>query len=121
MRTEQRVARAEQIIRRNTPGKPITIIIESVGAERLRFRTYGYPETTLERMQARVIAERGYRVRLEETAFSGGYHDCRIVPADDLTPEEMERMATWEAAHPEVPPEPPDPRGWQKTEGNGSV
>ncbi len=121
MRTEQRLARAEQIIRRNTPGKPITIIIESVGAERLQFRTYGYPETTLEEVQADVIAERGYRVRLEETAFSGGFHECRIVPADDLTPEEMERKVAWEAAHPEVPPEPVEPREWQEMEGNGSV
>ena len=120
MRTEQRLSRIEKRVRLRAPGRALYIIVAGCG-DRMSFCSLGQPEITLEEMQVGVIAERGYRVRLEETAFSGGYHDCRIVPADDLTPEEMERMATWEAAHPEVPPEPPDPRGWQKTEGNGSV
>ncbi len=119
MRTEQRLSRIEKRVRLRAPGQ-IRFVIACCG-DRMSFCSLGQPEITLEEMQAGVIAERGYRVRLEETAFSGGYHDCRIVPADDLTPEEMERMAAWEAAHPGVPPEPPDPREWQEMAGNGSV
>ena len=119
MRTEQRLSRIEKRVRLRAPGQ-IRFIIAGCG-DRMSFCSLGQPEITLEEMQAGVIAERGYRVRLEETGFSGGYHDCWIVPADDLKPEEMERMAAWEAAHPGVPPEPPDPRGWQEMAGNGSV
>jgi hypothetical protein len=120
MRTEQRLSRIEKRVRLRAPGRALYIIVAGCG-DQMSFCSYGQPEETLEDVQADVIAERGYRVRLEETAFSGGYHDCRIVPADDLTPEEMERMAAWEAAHPGVLPEPPDPRGWQEMAGNGSV
>ena len=119
MRTEQRLSRIEKRVRLRAPGQ-IRFVIACCG-DRMSFCSLGQPEITLEEMQAGVIAERGYRVRLEETGFSQGYHDCRIVPADDLKPEEMERMAAWEAAHPGVPPEPPDPRGWQEMAGNGSV
>ena len=120
MRTEQRLSRIEKRVRLRAPGRALFIIVAGCG-DRMSFCSYGKPEKTLEDVQADVIAERGYRVRLEETGFSQGYHDCRIVPADDLTPEEMERMAAWEAAHPGVLPEPPDPRGWQEMAGNGSV
>ena len=120
MRSKQRLARAEKLVRAQRPGKAVHIIIKTP-CDIIFCRSEGQPELTIEEVQADVIAERGYRVRLEETAFSGGYHDCRIVPADDLTPEEMERMAAWEAAHPGVLPEPPDPRGWQEMAGNGSV
>ena len=120
MRSKQRLARAEKLVRAQRPGKAVHIIIKTP-CDIIFFRSEGQPELTIEELQADVIAERGYRVRLEETGFSQGYHDCRIVPADDLKPEEMERMAAWEAAHPGVPPEPPDPRGWQEMAGNGSV
>ena len=111
MRTEQRLSRIEKRVRLRAPGQ-IRFIIAGCG-DRMSFCSLGQPEITLEEMQAGVIAERGYRVRLEEIERGGSFHKCRIVPADDLTPEELQRMAAWKAAHPEVPPEPVDPGNWE--------
>ena len=108
MRSKQRLARAEKLVRAQRPGKAVHIIIKTP-CDIIFFRSEGQPELTIEEVQADVIAERGYRVRLEETERRGSYHRCRIVPADDLTPEELERMAAWKAANPEVPPVPVDP------------
>ena len=107
MRSRRRLARAEKLVRAQHRGKAVHIIIITPD-DFISFRSEGQPELTIEEVQADVIAERGYRVRLEETERRGSYHRCRIVPADDLTPEELERMAAWKAANPEVPPVPVD-------------
>ena len=104
MNSKQRLTRAEKQLKRQMPDRRLAIIVEFPGGTELDFWTVGRPPFTPEEIAQRESESRGYRLRLEAESSRPGAFTCKVIPADDLTPGELLRLAEYQRAYPAGPP-----------------